>query len=181
MTEDTNTTEPVAPSPENTVARAPFWRRPIAVVGVTAVVLAGAGAVAVAQSGWGSGHFMEARFGGFAERRFERMLDEIDATKEQSDKLMDIFDRVREDVMPKRREMRGMRDEAAALLLGPTVDPAAVEAFRAKSIAELDATSKQVTAALVEAAQVLTPEQRAELKQMAEKRRGHHDRDDDRD
>jgi protein CpxP len=50
-----------------------------------------------------------------------------------------------------------------ALMSAPTIDRVAVEALRAKRIAAIDAASKQAVAALVEAAEVLTPEQRTKL------------------
>ena len=51
----------------------------------------------------------------------------------------------------------------AALRGAPTIDKAAVEALRAKRIAEVDEASKKAVAAVIEAAEVLTPEQRAKL------------------
>ena len=132
-------------------------------VGLAAVIAIGAGA-AVAQ-GFGKG---PGGFGGhigmrFAEHRFERVMDEIGASDEQQDKIFAIVDRTRAELRPMGREFRGMREEVATLLTAPTIDRAAVEALRAKRIAEVDEASKKAVAAVIEAAEVLTPEQRAKL------------------
>ncbi len=134
-------------------------------VGLAAVIAIGAGA-AIAQGGWGPGGM--GGFGGhmgarFAEHRFEKVMDEIGASAEQQDKIFAIVDRTRAELRPMGREFRGMREEVAALLTAPTIDRAAVEALRAKRIAEVDEASKKAVAAVIEAAEVLTPEQRAKL------------------
>ncbi len=137
-------------------------------VGIAAVIAIGAGA-AVAdgfKGGWGPGGHM----GGmghmgmrFAEHRVERVMDEIGASDEQQDKIWAIVDRTRSEMRPMGREFRGMRDEVATLLSAPTIDKSAVEALRAKRVAEMDEASKKAVAAVLEAAEVLTPEQRAKL------------------
>lgn len=150
-------------------------------VGIAAVIAIGAGA-AVAEGfkgGWGPGGPMGGMGGHmgmrFAEHRFERVMDEIGASDEQQDKIWAIVDRTRSDMRPVGRQFRGMREEVTALLSAPTIDKAAVEALRAKRIAEVDAASKTAVAALVEAAEVLTPEQRAKLaEEMKDMRGGPH-------
>jgi Spy/CpxP family protein refolding chaperone len=134
-------------------------------VGIAAVIAIGAGA-AVAQGfkgGWGPGGMAGHMGMRFAEHRFERVMDQIDATDEQQDRIWAIVDRTRSEMRPMGREFRGMREEVAALLSAPTIDRAAVEALRVKRLAEVDAASKKAVAAVIEAAEVLTPEQRAKL------------------
>jgi len=48
-------------------------------------------------------------------------------------------------------------------LTAPTVDRAAIEKFRADKLALADQASRRIAQALGEAAEVLTPEQRAEI------------------
>lgn len=103
------------------------------------------------------------RHGGFGPGGLDRILEEIDATSEQEKKLWDIADSVRDEVRPVMREMRDTREKLAELLGAPTVDTAAVEALRTERLAKLDDVSKKISTALVEAANVLTPEQRAKL------------------
>ena len=167
MTNQDNTNpETVGPTIEHDPVETPKKQRwgtaTIVGVGIAAVIAIGAGAAVAQGGGWGHGgmHGMGMRF---AEHRFERVMGEIDATDEQQDKIWAIVDKTRADLRPMGREFRGMREEVATLLSAPTIDKAAVEALRVKRLAEVDAASKQAVAALVEAAEVLTPEQRAKL------------------
>ena len=92
-----------------------------------------------------------------------QVLDDIDATAEQEDKLWDIIDKTRSEMRPAFREFRETREEIAGILGAPTIDRAALEKLRSERIATIDATSKRMTEALANAAEVLTPEQRAKL------------------
>lgn len=135
-----------------------------------AIVLAAGAAIAQGGMGHGMGHFG----GKFAEHKFERMMDEIDATDAQQDKIWQIVDKTRSDLRPVGREFRDSREKVAELLAAPTIDKAAVEALRVERIAAIDAASKKAVDALVEAAEVLTPEQRAELAKEIKDRHGDH-------
>ena len=91
---------------------------------------------------------------------------EIDATDEQKQQLTDILDGAANDLLSLRDQAGGRgaaAHELVGLLTAPTVDPIAVETFRAKKIALADEASKRIAKALVDAAQVLTPQQRQEL------------------
>jgi len=167
--QDNNNPETAGPTIEHDVTEAPKKGRSLTFivgVGIAAVIAIGTGAAVAQGGGWGMGghgggmHGMGMRF---AEHRFEKVMDEIDATDDQQDKIWAIVDKTRADLRPMGREFRGMREEVATLLSAPTIDKAAVEALRVKRLAEVDAASKQAVAALVEAAEVLTPEQRAKL------------------
>ena len=140
-------------------------------VGLAAVIAIGAGA-ALAQGfkgGMGPGGFG----GRFMEHRFERILDKVDATDAQEDRIWAIVDRTLSELRPVGREFRDSRGKIAELLAAPTIDKAAVETLRAERIAAIDAASKKAVAAIVEAAEVLTPEQRAELaKELKERHEG---------
>ena len=114
---------------------------------------------------WGGHHG-----GGFGGRGLERMLDAIDATDEQADKLWEIAGQVQSQMWPMGREFHQTREDLTELLTAETVDAEAVEALRSERIAAIDEMSKTMTAALVEAADVLTPEQRAELAKHFEER-----------
>jgi Spy/CpxP family protein refolding chaperone len=101
------------------------------------------------------------------------MLDQIDATPEQEDKLWEIIDNTRSELRPTFREFRETREQIAGILGAPTIDRAALEKLRSDRIATIDATSRKVTDALVQAAEVLTPEQRAKLVEHFKERDGH--------
>lgn len=144
---------PEAPRPRRWPNRAKW----MAVGGVAALAATAAG-VAGAVAGFGG-----PRFGGFAEHRLERALDAIDATPEQEKKLWAIVDEARGEMRPMMRDFRDARERLTVALAGPTVDRDAVEKIRAERIAAIDAASKKAAAAMVDAAETLTPEQRATL------------------
>jgi len=100
------------------------------------------------------------------EKMVAHLAIEVDATDEQKQKLTDILVGAADDLLSL-REQAGGRGAAAHELIGlltaPTVDPIAVEQFRAEKIAAADQASKRIAEALVDAAQVLAPEQRQKL------------------
>ena len=101
------------------------------------------------------------------DRHVERMLKhfyaEIDATDAQKQKLDPIVRQAAKDLAPMRENLHAARREAVELLSQDRVDPAALEALRAKQIELADEASRRLTRALTDAAEVLTPEQRKEL------------------
>ena len=64
-----------------------------------------------------------------------------------------------------------LRAQGAQLLAAPTIDARAVEALRVKRMALHDAVSKRMTQAMLDAAAVLSPEQRAKMAEQMSKRR----------
>lgn len=155
---------------ENPAAQAPRanWGKRLLIGGLALVVVIGAGA-AIAQGGWGGpGGWRHGGWGhggpGFGMGRLERVLDEIDVTAEQEEKLWEIIDGTRGEVRPIMRGFRDAHEQAVELLTAPTIDRAAVEKLRAERIAAIDQASQKMSEALVQAAEVFTPEQRAKLK-----------------
>lgn len=150
-----------------------------AVVALAIAAVIGAALAGAANAGWGWGpeggrfghHGMMGRAADPVEvkERVERMVAhlaiEIDATEEQKQKLTTIFVSAVDDLMPLREEMMASRQagELVGLLTAPTVDRAAIEAFRAQKLALADRASRRIAQALGEAAEVLTPEQRAAI------------------
>lgn len=145
-------------------------------IGAVAIAAAATGAVATkaVSQGFGHGGFM--RHGGFmggpfdparAEERAERMVKhlavEVDASKEQQDKLTVIAKALAKEVGPLREKMQTARQQGRELLTAPTIDKSAIEKLRADQLANADAISKRVTQALGEAAEVLTADQRKKL------------------
>lgn len=154
--------------------RAPTrWGRRILIGGAALVVAIGigAGVVAATGSGWhGGGHHGAMR--DFAEWRLTRALDAVDATPQQKERIMAIAEAAHDELAPMMEEMRGTRGELAGLLAEPVIDTAAVEQLRASRMAALDGASERAVAALLEAAEVLDPAQRAALAARLEERRG---------
>jgi len=164
---------------ENTIEHDPnepnragnVWSRRSIAIAVAAVAIVGAGVAFAQGGGWGP------RFGpmggGFAGHGLSRVLDNVDATSEQEDRIWKIIDDARAELRPIGRDFRDARDQAAEILGAATIDRAAAETLRAGRIAAIDQASRRVTAALLDAAEVLTPEQRTKLLEQLKERRGH--------
>ena len=103
------------------------------------------------------------RGGGFSLQMIERIADKVNATDEQKKKLNEIASRLNQDQTTRRTAMQSMRQKTIELLSANPIDTAAVEQVRASQIQFMDEQSKQMSQAMIEAAQVLTPEQRAQL------------------
>jgi Spy/CpxP family protein refolding chaperone len=149
-----------------------------AIVALALAAIIGAALAGSASAGWGWGHgpgfgphgMMGAPLDpAEVKERVERMVAhlaiEIDATEEQKTKLTQIFVSAANDLMPIRAEIMESRQagELVGILTAPTVDRAAIEKFRADKLALADQASRRIAQALGEAAEVLTPEQRAEI------------------
>ncbi len=152
------------------------WSRRAVIVGIAAVAIVSGIGFAVARSddfGMG-GHMMRAHMGGggFMEHRIGSVLDELNATNEQEDKVWDIIDKARDEVRPTFRDFRKTREDVIELLGAPTIDRAAAEKLRSERISAIDEASRTMTTALLDAAEVLTPEQRAKLAEHLKERAG---------
>ena len=142
---------------------------------------AGMGAKAWAQGGPGYGHPGRGFMGGAfdpaqMERRIERRVKhfavEIDATAEQTGKLVAIAKSAAKELQPARQKVQEARKRGMELLSAPSVDRAAIERLRSEQIQAVDAASKRLSQALADAAEVLTPEQRKKFAEHLQHRRG---------
>jgi len=101
------------------------------------------------------------------EKHLDRMLKqlyvEIDATEAQKQQLEPIVKQAVNDLLPLRERLHAGRREAVELLSQERVDPAALEALRAKQIALADEGSRRLTRAIADLADVLPPAQRKQL------------------
>ncbi|MFN3890459.1 MAG: Spy/CpxP family protein refolding chaperone [Beijerinckiaceae bacterium] len=137
------------------------------IVGTVAAAVVVLGVGVAASQPWGGHGFGGGMGGSFMNMRAEwgvnRMLDRLDATPEQKEKVTAIVKGALADLEPMRAGRASFREDAVRLLKADKVDRTALEKLRADRISQADAASKRITQAIAEAAEVLTPKQRAEL------------------
>jgi Spy/CpxP family protein refolding chaperone len=140
------------------------------------LVLSGPSAVAMqaAMEHAGGGHGgMHARM----HAHMERMLTVAEATPEQRAKIHAIFKSAMSQMKPLHKEMAGAHRDLHRLLTAPTIDRAALEQLRGERMADADQASRILVKALADAAEVLTPEQRAKIGAEMAAHHGGHDAD----
>jgi Spy/CpxP family protein refolding chaperone len=147
-----------------------FRRSGWTLVGVAALTgLIGFGAGRVSGARWhGYAFGMHQQFAGEATMRraewgIDRMLSRVDGTAEQKAKISEIARAAIRDLQPMREQFRGGRDRLATALRAEKVDRAAIEQLRGDQLALGEMASKRVSQAISDAAEVLTPGQRATL------------------
>ena len=105
-------------------------------------------------------------FGGPPERMaraIDRMLDGLDATDTQRTQIKQIAMAAAADLKTQRDAGRGLRDQAMQIFAAPSVDAAAAESVRQQMLVQHDQASRRTLQAMLDAAKVLTPEQRAKM------------------
>jgi protein CpxP len=135
----------------------------------TALVLGGAAAHARPGAHHGPGMMSpDGPFGGHV----VRMLGRVDATEAQRSQIEAIFKAARTELAAQRESGKQLRGQMLSLYTATNVDAAAIESVRTQIAAQRDAASKRMSQASIEAARVLTPEQRVKLAEMMTKRKG---------
>jgi protein CpxP len=107
-----------------------------------------------------------------ADRMVRHLAIEVDATAEQQERLRAVVKSAVKDLLPMREKAQAARQRGRELLTQATIDRAAIEAFRAEQIAQVDAISKRVAQAVTDAASVLTVEQRRKIEEHTRPRPG---------
>jgi Spy/CpxP family protein refolding chaperone len=144
--------------------RASLWPRAMAFVGILAcgAALGVGGAAAVAAGAdhmaWRQGAHLT-----FVQRAVARALDSVGASAAQEAKVHDIIAAKFTEIAPNPDDREGLRKQALDLLAAPTIDRAAGERLRADAVAKFDAKSKALVDGVLEVADQLTPQQRAQL------------------
>lgn len=140
-------------------------------VGTVAAALAMSGLAAQAQPE-GHGHRggpAAMAPGGLFGGHIGHMLDVVNATDAQRSQIDAIFKAARQDLAGQREAGAKLHEQLAALYTAPNIDAAAIEAVRVQMSAQHEATSKRLSQASIEAARVLTPEQRARIAEVAKR------------
>jgi Spy/CpxP family protein refolding chaperone len=99
----------------------------------------------------------------FVQWRVNRVLSRVDASPEQKGKVSVVAKSAVTDLAALGIAPWETRSKFLALFRADKIEPEAFESLRAEQAAKWDSASKRLVQALVEAAQVLTPEQRREL------------------
>jgi periplasmic protein CpxP/Spy len=112
------------------------------------------------------------RGGGMDMKWSGRMLDAVKATPEQRAQIQKIMEVARTDLQAQREAGQALRGQLTQVMTQPNIDANAVEQVRQKMLAQHDQVSKRRMQAMVDAARVLTPEQRKLLAERMAQRRG---------
>lgn len=146
-------------------------------LGLVSVLACSALAAATAQAmGPMGGGRPQAMMGG----HMEHMLEMVDASDAQRGQIKQIMDAARQDLKSQRAGAQQLHEQRMSLLAAPNIDTAAVEALRQQMSAQHEQASKRMSQAMVDAARVLTPEQRqkmaARMKKMQARKSEHQHR-----
>jgi Spy/CpxP family protein refolding chaperone len=107
-----------------------------------------------------------------ADRMVRHLAIEVDANAEQQERLRAVVKSAVRDLLPMREKAQAARQRGRELLTQTTVDRAAIEAFRAEQVAQVDAISKRVAQAVTDAATILSVEQRRKIEDRLRPRPG---------
>ena len=153
--------------------RRPRWIL-MTIAGALVLVLGGMtwSAVADSKRSWDG-----ERFERFVEWKVEDMLDEVDASDDQRERVRTIASAALADMGEFRDFRRAGRDALVDALTQEAVDREALEALRQSKLETADRASLRLLTALADAAEVLTPAQRAELAEELQSRDWHRERD----
>ena len=100
---------------------------------------------------------------GMAQAHIEKMLTEVDATPEQKVRIKAILKTAFESIAPLHEKLEATHGDLHRILSAPVIDRATLEQLRAARVADLDQATKALVQALADAAEVLSPQQRAKL------------------
>ncbi len=101
-------------------------------------------------------------------RAVKHVSIEIDATAEQEQKITALVTALAKDMKPLHGEFKAAGEQLHKLLVADKIDRVAIERIRAERIAEADRVSKELTTAIADVAEILSPEQREVLNQRIE-------------
>jgi len=133
-----------------------------------ALVMAGSLSMAQAQGHGPRGGMMmggPGMMGGHA----EHMLDAVDASDAQRAQIKQIMDAARADLKATHDSARALHAQSLTLFAAANIDAVSIEALRQQQQALHETISKRMSQAFIDAARMLTPEQRAKLAERMKK------------
>ena len=187
MSQDQSTTPKGPTPPEGLPARCRGRRRRCVAGALGLTLIAAASLFAFRATGqgeagpFGHGAFLHGKFCGArspaeAERHVTRMVgwlvDDVKGTPEQEKRLVEIATAAVKDLAPIRMEACENHAKVVALLTAESIDRAALEAIRSRQMELAAAASIRIAKAVADAAEVLTPAQRAGVADRMAKRWG---------
>ena len=104
----------------------------------------------------------------------EWVLRKVDASDEQQEQVNAIVEATITDLFPLKDQHRANREAMRAALSQPTIDRQALENIRQSELQLVETMSSTIVEAVANAAEVLTPEQRTELAELAARFHGKH-------
>lgn len=151
-------------------------------IAIATIVAALGGSAFAAGAGHehGHGHSPWTMDAAQADQHIGMMVEHIlpDATAAQKSRLAEIAKACFNDVKPLHQQLQEGHEAMSKLLAQPSIDRAALENLRADHVKTMDLMSRRVLAAAMDAAEVLTPEQRVKfngaLHMMAMNHMGNH-------
>jgi len=136
-------------------------------IAIAAAVAALGGSAFAAGSGHerGHGHSPWTLDAAQADKHIEMMVEHIlpDGTAAQKSRVTEIAKACFNDVKPIHQQLQEGHEAMTRLLAQPSIDRAALENLRADHVKKMDQMSRRVLAAAMDAAEVLSPDQRAKF------------------
>jgi len=135
-------------------------------IAIAAAVVALSGSAFAAgaghEHGHGQGHSPWTMDAAQADKHIEMMVEHVlpDGTAAQKSRAAEIAKACFNDVKPLHLQLQEGHQAMAKLLAQPAIDRAALENLRADHMKKMDLVTRRVMAAAMDAAEVLTPEQR---------------------
>jgi Spy/CpxP family protein refolding chaperone len=176
MTEQNGSGGPDSESPRGSPRRSRRgWIIAGSIVGVLALLAGTKAAVYAHGDGWhhGLGGRMSAEaFSDHIEHHVKSVLSDVDATAEQQAQVTSILQSAARDLHALKDQHASAHKELHEILAAETIDRARLETVRADQLRLADEASKRIVDCIADAAEVLTPEQRAALVARMER---HHD------
>ncbi|UOD32115.1 Spy/CpxP family protein refolding chaperone [Massilia violaceinigra] len=107
-----------------------------------------------------------------AGKHIDKMVAHLlsDGTDEQKARVSAIAKAAFADLQPLHRDFKAGHEQAHDLLTAPAIDRAALEQLRVREVERIDQISKRILAAVEDAAEVLTPDQRVRFAAHMKKR-----------
>jgi periplasmic protein CpxP/Spy len=143
-------------------------RRGLGLIVAGVIALAAGGALVFAHASGGSHRGMHGGMGidemsEHFEVHVKHVLAEVDATPDQQARVNEIIKSAAADLKGLHAQHADARAALHQVFTAPVIDRVRLEQLRAEHLAALDAASKRCLTAIADAADVLTPEQRATL------------------